>query len=261
MQEPDKSIPSYNDTLSFEDYLLRKGDRLYVHVYSINEKTNTLFNAGMGTYARQIARNGSSNSSADLYTYVVDDEGYLQFPTIDKLYVRGKTTREVKYMLEDQLSGLVKTLGNQSMLSVEVQVVQRSFSIIGPNKSGRYSLNKEKVTIFEALALSGDLGNTSDRTQVMLIREIEDSVSVNTFDLRSKEIINSEFYYIEPNDVLYIRNMKGYSFGATHVSSVISIVASTFSFGVFIYSLEERIRQAVVRAEIKKNQSAGGGTE
>lgn len=256
MQDPDKRIPTYGDTLSYEDYLLRKGDRLFIYVYSIDEKTTKLFNSGQSNI-RQFARGnmgGQYGSSSDLYTYVVDEEGYIQFPTIDKLYVRGKTTRQVKHMLEEELSGLVHSLGNMSMLSVEVQVVQRSFSIIGPNKSGRYNIPKEKVTIFEALALAGDLGNTSDRTSVMLIREVEDSTIVKTFDLRSKEIVNSEFYYIEPNDVLYIRNMRGYSFGLTHVSSVISIVASTISFGVFIYSLEERIRLAAVNA--KKNSGS-----
>lgn len=256
MQEPSKTIPSYGDTLSYEDYILRKGDRLYIHVYSIDEKTSRLFNSGMAN-SRQYARGGGAYGSAsDLYTYVVDNEGYIQYPTIDPLHVLGKTTREVKFLLEDQLSGLVKTLGNQSMLSVEVQVVQRSFSIIGPNTSGRYQLDKEKVTIFEALAMAGDLGDYSDRSTVMLIREVEDSTVVKTFDLRSKEIVNSEFYYIEPNDVLYVRNMKGYSFGVNHVSSVISIVASTISFGVFIYSLEERIRRAVIA-----NKNKGGSDE
>ncbi len=263
MQDPSEDVPSYSDTLSYEDYLLRKGDRLYIHVYSIDEKTAKLFNSGQGN-TRQYARgNGNGNGmygSSDLYTYMVDEEGYIQFPTIDKIYVRGLTTRQVKRLLEEELSGLVKTLGNQAMLSVEVQVVQRSFSIIGPTKSGRYYLNKEKVTIFEALALAGDLGNFSDRKSVMLIREIEDSTVVKTFDLRSKEIINSEFYYIEPNDVIYIRNMKGYSFGMTHVSSTIGIVASTLSFGVFIYSFVDRvIVQPVLRAKKEKEQDEGGG--
>lgn len=259
MQEPNKDVPSYNDTLSYEDYLLRKGDRLYIFVYSIDQKTAKLFNSGQGN-TRQIARGNYGNSS-DLYTYVVDDEGYIQFPTIDRLYVRGLTTRQVKYLLEEQLSGLVKSLGNQSMLSVEVQVVQRSFSIIGPTKSGRYTLNKEKVTIFEALALAGDLGNYSDRKEVMLIREIEDTTIVKTFDLRSKEIINSEFYYIEPNDVLYIRYMKGYSFGMTHVTSTISIVASTLSFGVFIYTFVDRYIVSPIQKTVVANKSDEEGGE
>ncbi len=246
LQEPSKTIASYVDTLSYEDYLIRKGDRLYIHIYSIDEKTSNLLNEGVsGTNNNYLfysnnAQNGGSNM--DLYTYVVDDDGYITFPTIDKLYVRGLTTREVKFLLEDQLSGMVQTLGNQSMLSAEVQVVQRSFSIIGPQKSGRYYLQKEKLNIFEALALAGNIGGDfAYRSKVMLIREIEDSVYVKTFDLRSKDIIHSEFYYIEPNDVIYVRYMPGYSFGLTHVTSVIGITASTISFGVFLYTLGRNI--------------------
>ncbi|MCQ2334814.1 MAG: polysaccharide biosynthesis/export family protein [Paludibacteraceae bacterium] len=239
MQELGKDIPTYDNALSYEDYLLRKGDRLYIYVYSIDERTASLFNSGM-TNSRQMVRN-SMGAVSDLYTYVIDDNGNIQFPTIGDVPALGKTTRQMKYLLEEELSGLVKSLGNQSMVSVEVQVVQRSFSIIGPTRSGRYSLNKEKVTIFEALAMCGDLSDIADRREVMLIREINDSTIVKTFDLRSKSIVNSEFYYIEPNDVIYIRYMKGYSFGINHVSSAIGLVASTISFGVFIYSFVDKV--------------------
>ncbi len=246
LQKPDKFIPSYADTLSFEDYLIRKGDRLYIHIYSIDEKAAQLFNAGMGNnYNMNYMMNSNSQyggGNMDLYTYVVDDDGYITFPTIDKLYVRGMTTREVKHLLEEQLAGMVKKIGDQNMLSAEVQVVQRSFSIIGPQKSGRFYLQKEKVNIFEALAMAGNFGGQfAYRSKVMLIREIEDSTYVKTFDLRSEDIINSEFYYIEPNDVIYVRYMPGYSFGLTHVSSVIGITASTISFGVFLYTLGRNI--------------------
>lgn len=258
MQEPGKNhIPTYSDTLSYEDYLLRKGDRLYIHVYSIDEKTTALFNSGQ-TNTRQYVRNGAGNGTTDLYTYTVDENGEITFPTLGKVPVRGLTTREVKHLLEDQLSGMVNSLGNHTMISVEVQVVSRSFSVVGPTRSGRYSLNKEKVTIFEALALAGDLSDYAYRHEVMLIREIEDSTTVKTFDLRSKDIVNSEFYYIEPNDVIYVRMMPGYSFGMNHVSNTISIVASTLSFGVFIYTFVDRYIVKPVQESSNKNKQEGG---
>lgn len=251
MQEPSKAIPTYSDTLSYEDYLLRKGDRLYIHVYSIDEKITALFNSGN---TRQFARNNAANGTSDLYTYMVDDNGEITFPTLDKVPVRGLTTRQVKHLLEDRLSSMVPKIGNHMTLSVEVQVVARSFSVVGPTRSGRYALNKEKVTIFEALALAGDLSDYAYRKEVMLIREIEDSTVVKTFDLRTKDIVNSEYYYIEPNDVLYVRYMPGYSFGMNHISNTISVAASTLSFGVFIYTIVDRI--------VKKAQdNQKGGTK
>ena len=229
MQEPDKYIPSYADTLSFEDYKLRIGDRLYVHVYSLDENVMKMYNAG-GTSAsqmrQQMSQGGGSYGSYDLYTYLIDDEGNIDFPTIGKQYVRGKTTREVKVQLETELSSLLQEIPGYSTVSVEVNIVNRSFSVIGA-QSGRFPINKEKLTIFEALAMVGDLGEFNSRKEIKLVREKEGS----------KDIINSEFYYIEPNDIIYIRQIPGYSFGINSAATVVGVTAATISFGVFIYSI------------------------
>lgn len=237
MQEPDRRIPSYADTLSFEDYKLRVDDRLYIYVYSLDEKITSLYNSGMnGQYMRQQMRGNSTYGSYDLYTYLVDAEGNIDFPTVGKVQVLGLTTREVKRKLEDELSQLLKDIPGYQTISVEVNIVQRSFSIIGA-QSGRYAINREKMTIFEALAMAGDLGEFSDRSQIKLVREKDGVTTIKTFDVRSKDIINSEFYYIEPNDIIYIRQIPGKSFGINSAGTAVGVVASTISFGVFIYSL------------------------
>lgn len=239
MQDPDKHIPSYADTLSFEDYQLRIGDRLYVYVYSLDENIQKMYNAG-GTSASQMRQQmnygGGMYGSYDLYTYLVDEEGNIEFPTIGKIPVKGKTTREVKYDLEAELGTLLREIPGHNMVSVEVNIVNRSFSIIGA-QSGRYMINKEKMTIFEALAMAGDLGEFNSRKEIKLVREKNGVTTIKTFDARSKDIVNSEYYYIEPNDIIYIRQIPGYSFGINHVSTVIGVTASTISFGAFIWSI------------------------
>ena len=238
MQEPDRYIPHYADTLSFEDYQLRIGDRLYVYVYSIDQKVMQMYNAGgsNASQMRQQMSHGGTYGSYDLYTYLIDEEGNIDFPTIGKQNVVGKTTREVKYQLEEELSKLLTEIPGYSMVSVEVNIVNRSFSIIGA-QSGRYMINKEKMTIFEALAMAGDLGEFNSRKEIKIVREKDGVTTIKTFDARSKEIVNSEFYYIEPNDIIYIRQIPGYSFGINHVTTVIGVTAATISFGVFIYSI------------------------
>ena len=146
------------------------------------------------------------------------------------------TTREVKYKLEEELSTLVQEIPGYSSISVEVNIVNRSFSVIGA-QSGRYMINKEKMTIFEALALAGDLGEFNSRKEIKLVREKDGVTTIKTFDARSKDIVNSEYYYIEPNDIIYIRQIPGYSFGINHVTTVIGVTAATLSFAVFIYSI------------------------
>ena len=237
MQEPDKYIPHYADTLSFEDYELRIGDRLYVYVYSLDEKVTAMYNAGgSNASTMRYQMNGSSGGSYDLYTYLIDDDGNIDFPTIGKVYVRGMTTREVKHKLEDELGALLKEIPGYSTVSVEVNIVNRSFSIIGA-QSGRYMINKEKMTIFEALAMAGDLNEFNSRKEIKLVREKEGVTTIKTFDARSKDLVNSEYYYIEPNDIIYIRQIPGYSFGINSASTVLGVTATTISFGVLIYTI------------------------
>ncbi len=251
MQEPDHQIPAYEDTLTYQDYQLQVGDRLYVHVYSIDEKISMLFNGGM-TNVRHYVRSGYNSSNTDLYTYLIDNKGDIQFPTLGNVRVVGKTTREVKHLLEDSLKGIIIQKGTMPNLSVEVQIVQRYFSVIGASASGRFAINKEKVTIFEALAMARDIADFGDRAQVKIVREQGDSSVIKTFDVRSADIINSEFYYVEPNDVIYIPKIKGQAFGLNSAAATVSVVASTLSFGVFVYTLVDRF--IVQPIENNKNQ-------
>ena len=247
MQEAGKKgIPSYADTLSYEDYRVRTGDRLYVYVYSIDERVSRMFNpSGNGVNSSQIRQSNNANGSYDLYTYLVYDDGTIDYPMVGRLFVRGMTTREIKNELEHRLMEYVQEQIDYKLLSVEVNIVRRSFSVISDHGSGTFSLQKEKVTIFEALAMAGDIGDFGDRSKVRIVREIEGQTQVKVFDVRSEDIVNSEFYYIEPNDVIYIQRIKGQSFGINSVTTTISVAATTLAFGGFVYGLVVRIMNRV----------------
>ena len=245
-----KGIPSYADTLSYEDYRVRTGDRLYVYVYSIDERVSSMFNAsGNGVSSSQIRQGNNMNGSYDLYTYLVYDDGTIDYPMVGRMEVRGLTTREIKNELEHRLMEYVQEQTDYKLLSVEVNIVRRSFSVISDHGSGTFSLTKEKVTIFEALAMAGDIGDFGDRSKVRIVREIEGQTQVKVFDVRSEDIVNSEFYYIEPNDVIYIQRIKGQSFGVNSVTTTISVAATTLAFGGFIYGLVVRIMNRVENAK------------
>lgn len=246
MQEAgQKGIPHYTDTLMYEDYELRIGDRLYIYVYSVDERINKMFNASGAGVSSSMLRQNSSGGGYDLYTYLVLEDGSIDFPMVGHVPVRGKTTREVKLLLEKELSSFVTGYGEYQMISVEVNIVRRTFNVISDRGSGIFTIQKEKVTIFEALALAGDIGDFGDRSKVRIVREKEGVTQVKEFDVRSEDIINSEFYYIEPNDVIYIQRIKGQSFGINSVTTTISVVATTLAFGGFVYGLVVRIMDSV----------------
>ncbi len=241
MQEPGKhKIPAYADTLDFEEYKIRPNDRLYIYVYSLDEKIMKMYNAGTGSTSRaqmqQQMMSGGGRTTSELYTYLVDKEGNIDFPTLGKINVLGLTTRETKHKMEEELSSLLKEIPGYSTISVEVNILQRTFSLIGV-KSGQFPIRKEKLTIFEALAEMGNLQTYSDRSRVKIIRDINGETTIREFDLRSKDIINSEFYYIEPNDIIYVRELTGKAFGLTSAGAVVGVVATTLSFGVFVYTI------------------------
>lgn len=248
LQEPGKyGVPTYTDTLTYEDYQIRIGDRLYVYVYSIDERVSNMFNASSnsGIYSSQIRRGMGMSESYDLYTYLVREDGTIDYPLVGKVPVRGKTTREVKATLEHSLMEYVQDQTDYKLLSVEVNIVRGTFSVISDHGSGMFAMPKEKVTIFEALAMAGDIGDFGDRSKVRIVREIEGETKVMTFDVRSQDIINSEYYYIEPNDVIYIQRIKGQSFGINSVTTTISVVATTLAFGGFVYGLVVRVMNTI----------------
>lgn len=241
MQEPGKhKIPSYADTLNFEEYKIRNNDRLYIYVYSLDPNIMKMYNAGNGSTGRaqmqQQMNSGSGRTTNELYTYLVDEDGNIDFPTLGKINVEGLTTRETKRKMEEELGSLLKEIPGYSTISVEVNIVQRTYSLIGV-QSGRFPIQKEKLTIFEALAQMHNLQTFSDRARVKIIREIDGKTTIREFDLRSKDIINSEFYYIEPNDIIYVRELTGKAFGITSAGAAVGVVATTISFGVFVYTI------------------------
>ena len=253
MQEAgSRGIPTYADTLSYEDYRVRTGDRIYVYVYSIDERVSSMFNpSGNGMNSSMMRQSNNMGGSYDLYTYLVYEDGTIDYPMVGRLPVRGKTTREIKNDLEHRLMEYVQDQTDYKLLLVEVNIVRRSFSVISDHGSGTFSIEKEKVTIFEALAMAGDIGDFGDRSKVRIVREIEGETKVKVFDVRSEDIVNSEFYYIEPNDVIYIQRIKGQSFGVNSVTTSISVVATTLAFGGFVYGLVVRIIDRVDRANAK----------
>lgn len=232
LQAPKDFIPAYKDTFSYNDYHLKEGDRLYIQVYSTDDKTNVLFN-GSNNIGMQImgGNGGSSGDMTDLYTYLIDNNGSITFPIVGEINLLGKTIREAKFTIEKAIEPILK------INSVDVRMMSRTFSVIGAGKSGRFTFPREKVNIYQALAMTGDFSTFTDRSKVKILRVSAKGNEIKTFDLRSVDIINSEFYYLEPDDVIFIQPMNEQFFGITTLWTTISTIITTGSFVVGIYTL------------------------
>lgn len=228
LQVPKNTRSTFNDSSLYEDYRLKEGDRLYIKIYSTDTKTNTLINGSENTGMQMLS---GSSTSTDLYTYYIKADGNIQFPIIGEVQLKGKTLRESKKTLEESL----KPLLNRN--SVDVRMIGKSFSIIGAGKSGKYVFPKEKINIFQALALVGDVGLYTDRSKIRILRQTQSEPLIKTFDIRNEDIINSEFYYLEPDDIIFLQPMKSQFFGVTTFWNGVSTIITTISFGTGIYGL------------------------
>jgi len=231
LQTQKKITSTYKDTFYYQDYRLKEGDRLYVQVYSTDDKTNILFNGSTNSGSQIMSNSNGSNDNLDLYSYLVQTNGSITFPIVGEIYVKNKTIRETKEIIENAIKPILK------INSVDVRMVGRTFSIIGSGKSGRFSFPREKVNIYQALAMAGDLGLYTDRSKIKILRVTEKGNVIKTFDVRNINIINSEFYYLEPDDIIFLQPLNQQFFRATTFWTTLSTVITTVSLGVGIYYL------------------------
>lgn len=240
LQDSSMKIPSYSDTIGYEEYTIMPTDKLFIRVYSPDEKINSIFNGQM----QNISYAMSGSDYADLYTYQVQDDGTIKLPIIGDLHVEGLSVRQAKQEIETSIQSAMV-----DRCAVDVRVVGRYYSVIGSGTNGRYPILREKMNIFQALALAGDISTFGDRGSIKILRESPNGTSVRVFDIRSKDIINSEFYYVQPNDVIYIQDMKNQFFSVTSLGAALSTTFSTISFGVLIYNLAMSAQKQGTSAE------------
>jgi len=241
-QKSENGIPNYTDSVGFEEYRLQKGDYLYIKVYAVKKDEMEMLNDGQNR-----DYSNATDATSRLYLYLIEEDGNFEYPYVDKIYALGKTTREVKFEMEEQLKDYL------THFSVDVKLANRTFSIITDNKSQRVQIPAEKLTIFQALAMSGDLAQYSDRSKIKLVRQTESGTIVKVFDLRPKSIIDSEFYYIQPNDVLYVQHTFAKHFGIDHITTAISATLGTASLGLIIYTVGKRIDDKVKENKRQNN--------
>ncbi|GEM55135.1 polysaccharide biosynthesis/export family protein [Flavobacterium branchiophilum] len=132
-------------------------------------------------------------------TYLVKQDGSIEFPVLGKIQVSGLTMLELTEMLKNKL----KTYLNNPIVNIELQNFK--VTVLGEvNKPGVYPVNQERITIFEALGLAGDLNITAIRKNVLVIREINKEQKYFNVDLTSKNIFESDVYYLKKNDVVIV---------------------------------------------------------
>ncbi|WP_284460676.1 polysaccharide biosynthesis/export family protein [Chryseobacterium sp.] len=187
----------------FQGLHIQEGDILLILVAALDETAVKPFN--LNTINKV---GGEGNTGINQYVqpseYLVNDEGYISFPVLGNVYAKGMTQIQLKQELESRL----KRYLTDPMVSITLK--NFNVSILGEVKEpGQKQSVSQKINIFQALGLAGDMTDFGDRTHVKLIRTGDDGMDqVVNVDLSRSDIVNSPYYYMKQNDILYVQPDK-----------------------------------------------------
>jgi polysaccharide export outer membrane protein len=197
-QDLDRTSAIQEDIRNYTPLTIQTGDILNIAVTTVTP--NNLFNSNTNNTNVVINDNSqAANSTNAASGFTVDQKGTIQVPYIGTIKVLGLTTADIRDQLSKSLATYVKDpIVNVHILNFKVSVMGDVF------KPGVYSFPSERVTIPEALGISGDLNITAKRTNVLLIREKDGKREFVPIDLTSKKLFESPYYYLKNNDVIYV---------------------------------------------------------
>jgi polysaccharide export outer membrane protein len=204
----------YNDR---SEKTIQPYDYLYVKIFSLDEKTNNIFN------------DRSYSVDNELMSYAVDDQGDITMPFVGNINVKDLTINQARERVEKSLSVYLNNV------SVIVRFVSNKITLLGEVANpGQHAFYDEKVTVFQALSFAGGASDYGNLTNVTLVREKDNVIKYYYLDLTKKNIASSEYYYLLPNDILIINPIKAKyrslrDYGLTLTSTVLVSISAALS--------------------------------
>lgn len=201
----------YVSTVASLEPVIQKNDLLSITVNSLNPDASEIFNVNSTNTIRSAS---ASNTVSPVTGYLVDQEGYIQFPMLGKIKAAGLTKSTLKEGIENRLI-------SQKLLIepiVDVRYLNYKVSILGEVANPSVlTVPNEKITLLEAIGLAGDLSIYASRNNVLLIREEAGKKKLIRIDLTSDELFTSPYYYLKSNDIIYVEPNK------TRIASVSAV--------------------------------------
>lgn len=204
---------------------IQSGDLLRITVSSLNAESNLLFNAGVLNTQSDLRQ--ATNLVSLNQGYLVDTEGQINFPVIGKIDLAGKT--------KEQAVDVVRSLVEEHVKDPIVNVAFLNFkvTVIGEvARPGTFTLENDRVTLLEALGLAGDMTQFGKRENVLIIRDEGGERKAVRLNLNNKDVLNSPYYRLHQNDVVYVEPDKMKAIQATTNQRSLSLLAILSSLGV-----------------------------
>lgn len=181
---------------------LQPDDKISIVVNSQNPKLTALFNLPVANRTLGSSSSSTSSSGGQVAAYAIDKDGNIDFPVLGTLHIAGMTREEVRSFIKNEL--VSQNLVNDAIVTVEYANLQ--VSVLGEVSSpGKYDINRDNLTILDALSMAGDLTINGKRNNVYVLRNENGKQVSYTVDLLSaKELYSSPVYFLQQNDVIYV---------------------------------------------------------
>lgn len=211
-------------------YRVQVNDILSIKIKALDQKLVEMFNPVE-------AQGAQTQTEQTLYFngFNVDDHGNIRIPVLGEVNVLGFTLEEIRVKIEKQL--LDDYFKKEANIFVTVKLAGLRYTINGEiQKPGSNVLYQDKATIMDAIANSGDITMTGNRKEVTIIRQYPHGTEMHTINLTDSKSMQSPYYYIQPNDYIYIKPLKQKSWGTgttgtqsvATIISALSLVTTTF---------------------------------
>jgi polysaccharide export outer membrane protein len=209
------------------DYKLQPGDNLYIRFINTIDERSAAALAGENSLRSSYM---STDAGIYLQSYTLDEDGYIELPLTGKIELKNLTVDGAKEKMQAEINKFV----NQTTLIVKLS--NFNLTVLGEvTRPGMYKVYQSQINLFEAVALAGNMTNFAKNSEVKIIRQTDNGSEVITVDMGKADILSSPYYYLKPNDIIYVEPLKIKQWGFTTFpySTVISIV----TLGVTLFSI------------------------
>ena len=233
LQDMEYGVP-YEEEQPMQEIHLQPGDQISITVSCKQPELAIPFNIMSGSISTDVTGSTTATSFArdSDFRYTIDQEGCINFPLLGPLMIQGMTIEEVEDFVERRI------IEENYIADPIVTVTFKNFQItvLGMAGSGNYTINKDRLNILEALAMIGTIPNTAMIDDIMVIRNQDGFRTAYQVNLKTKDLFDSPVYYLQQNDIIYVKPSKYASDGRierirrviSYGTSLISIVSNFF---------------------------------
>ena len=213
------------DKLKIEgsEYRLKTNDILYVRIMTTNREMNELFNIDDRRGIQRTAAASVGDPYMFLYGYKINNSGNIQLPIIGNVRVVGYTLEEAHEMIQERTKEFLVDA------TISVRLVNFKVTILGEVlRPGTFSIYDEEFTVMDAIGVAGDMTDYGNRN-VHIVRKTDEGRQFARLDITDREAVNSDFYYLQPNDVIYVEPMVAKRFALAQFPYTVffSVISTT----------------------------------